>query len=119
MTQERKPHAHADLIKAWADGAQIQEYHYSKRNWLDIGMNGAAILWCHHSKYRIKPEPKPDIVQYTVTFGENDLKRDPVFCTPLDLQGARVHKQLHSGDNIVKFTWDGETNKLKSVEIVE
>lgn len=119
MTQERKPHVHAELIKAWADGAQIQEYHYSKRDWLDIGMNGGAILWCHHSKYRIKPEPKPDFVRYTVTFAEKDKTSYPLFCTPLDLKGALYHKQQYSGDNIIKFTWDGETHKLKSVEIVE
>lgn len=44
-----KPHKHADLIKAWADGAQIQ-YHVGK-NWVDIPDPG----WAETVEYRIKP----------------------------------------------------------------
>lgn len=46
-----KPHVHAALIKAWADGAKIQVYW--RGEWVDI----TDPVWPHDSKYRIKPEP--------------------------------------------------------------
>ena len=47
-----KPHKHAELIKAWADGAEIQ---LKGRNgeWIDIFPD-----WQEKCEYRIKPEPK-------------------------------------------------------------
>lgn len=50
-----KPHVHAELIKAWADGAEIQFYSSSRDKWVDLA--GFAPLWCEVSKYRIKPDP--------------------------------------------------------------
>ena len=48
-----KPHVHADLIKAWADGAQIQyNDSYSDNGlWRDI----ANPVWSKDQVYRIKP----------------------------------------------------------------
>ena len=46
-----KPHKHADLIKAWADGAEIQ-CHYEDYGWLD-NLNP---YWWESSNYRIKPK---------------------------------------------------------------
>ena len=51
MTQEKKPHVHAELIKAWADGATVQVLWLGK--WEDCILPG----WAISSKYRIKPEP--------------------------------------------------------------
>jgi hypothetical protein len=45
------PHKHAALIKAWADGAEIELYFDKK--W--IPANHPA--WAETSTYRIKPEP--------------------------------------------------------------
>ena len=52
-------HKHADLIHAWADGAQIQwnDPNYDEP-WSDIQVPS----WCENFEYRIKPEPKPDTV---------------------------------------------------------
>lgn len=46
-----KPHKHAALIKAWADGAQIQNRHSLRDGWLDIPNPG----WYADEEYRIKP----------------------------------------------------------------
>ena len=51
-----KPHKHAELIKAWADGATI-EGKWSGRFW-EVEKNPA---WDVDVEYRIKPEPKPDV----------------------------------------------------------
>ena len=46
-----KPHKHADLIKAWADGAEIQCY-CEDYSWIDT-LNPK---WWGFNNYRIKPK---------------------------------------------------------------
>lgn len=52
-----KPHIHCELIKAWADGAQIQhlvfEVGTTDKVWKDVLNNRPE--WNAGSKYRIKP----------------------------------------------------------------
>ena len=47
-----KPHKHAELIKAWADGAEIQIKNLFG-DWV-----GTEPLWGEHHEYRIKPKEK-------------------------------------------------------------
>lgn len=49
-----KPHKHAELIKAWADGAVI-EYFYS-----GVWRENGRPSWCEDGMYRIKPETTPE-----------------------------------------------------------
>jgi len=51
-------HKHAELIKAWADGAIIQ-YKGSLNEWIDFDPPSYAD-WHESMEYRIKPE-KPEI----------------------------------------------------------
>ena len=44
-----KPHKHAELIKAWADGAEIERWH-SKDCWKLVTIP----LWDEDAEYRIK-----------------------------------------------------------------
>ena len=46
-----KPHKHTDLIKAWADGAEIQ-CHYEDYGWIDTSYP----QWWEFNNYRIKPK---------------------------------------------------------------
>lgn len=46
-----KPHVHAELIKAWADGAEVQVY--LAHSWVD----SRVPAWVEDGKYRIKPDP--------------------------------------------------------------
>ena len=91
-----KPHKHAELIKAWADGAEIEYFNTTCNTWEPIFQG-----WSWDSKLRvdmrIKREPKPDVVQFWCASCE-PLKR------PLD--------------NNLKLTFDGETGKLKSAEVL-
>ena len=50
------PHKHYDLIVAWAKGAEIQWYDGS--TWITTLYPG----WQPAQSYRIKPEPKPDVI---------------------------------------------------------
>lgn len=90
----KTPHKHAELIKAWADGAEIEYFDSHTNCWRS---QPALFPWYEDYKYRIKPEPKPDVVQFWCASCE-PLKR------PLD--------------NNLKLTFSGETGKLKSAEVL-
>ena len=98
------PNKHYDLIVAWAKGADIQWYDGS--TWITTLYPG----WGAAQSYRIKPEPKPDLLFY-VSVGE---------CRPgsglPDLrQWSPYSKNLY---NNVKLIFDGETGKLKKAEVI-
>lgn len=86
-------HKHADLIHAWADGAEIQLKRIDG-TWYDL----ECPRWHDNNDYRIKPEPKPDVVKFTTLWQTNgyDMSEVGQFC----------------------LTWDGETGKLKSAEVL-
>lgn len=49
---KRVPHVHAEVIKAWADGAEI-EYRYGDGPWCAVEEPG----WTSYCQYRVKPVP--------------------------------------------------------------
>ena len=56
------PHKHADLIKAWADGAEIEQLTKSS---LYISWGTCEHPhWYEQEVYRIKPEIKPNVVAW-------------------------------------------------------
>jgi hypothetical protein len=57
------PHKHAELIKAWADGAEIEcSYTGYEGSWRKAGKDhGGVIQWLLTQNYRIKPTPAPTI----------------------------------------------------------
>lgn len=57
-----KPHKHAELIKAWADGAEIECLDEHSGVWSAPG--GEAPSWYKNLKYRIKPEEKKPVVRW-------------------------------------------------------
>lgn len=59
------PHVHADLIKAWADGAEIQ--FFSDGKW--FVSTGASPSWNENMQYRITPE-ESDVDKYGVEVGD-------------------------------------------------
>ena len=92
----KKPHKHAELIKAWADGAVIEA--------LDCGHWYECVTpdWEGGYKFRIKPEPKPDVVRYTQAF----------------MTSSGTWGEPSQFDNL-KLTFDGETGELKSAEVLK
>jgi hypothetical protein len=58
-----KPHKHAEVIKAWADGAEI-EYRRPGEIWKTSGPVGPA--WNPDSEYRVKPKP-PQTLQFLLS----------------------------------------------------
>jgi hypothetical protein len=103
-------HKHADLIHAWADGAQIQckQHGYDDR-WADVGYPN----WEHpQCKYRIKPEPMPDVVRNITV--EATLKCGET-CGEAFVQVFKSGKYIFPN---LRLTFDGETGGLKSAEVL-
>jgi hypothetical protein len=97
-------HKHAELIHAWADGAEIQiKTVYYDKVWLD-DLNPS---WGEHSEYRIKPEPKPDVIDYACVTKHAINNFMP-----------NIEWTVKKWANL-KLIFDGETGKLKSAEVVE
>lgn len=99
----RAPHKHAELIKAWADGAVLQKRYI-------CGAIGEIYLWeifdgdwsyCADYEFRIKPEKKPDEIRYFKLTA-----------------GANLIYAVKETANI-KIIWDGETGKLKDSEVLK
>jgi hypothetical protein len=91
----KTPHKHAELIKAWADGATVEKQCRSGE-WFD----DYACGWYEDAYYRIKPESKPDTVWNYNAF-----------------EGYLVRCDSDSAN--LKLIFDGETGDLKAAEVLE
>ena len=66
--EKHMKHKHCDLIKAWADGAEIQYKEMFMPTWSDTWDNKPG--WCEDTEYRIKPKT----IKYRVAlFTDNSL----------------------------------------------
>jgi hypothetical protein len=105
-------HKHYDLIIAWASGVKIQRYNKTLQQWRDC--DGGMLDWNPHTDYRVKPEPKPDVVlyKYIHTSGYTFWRKEPTDDGTKEVLG-------YSGflPNL-KLILDGETGKLKSAEVI-
>ena len=96
-----KPHKHAELIKAWADGAEIEFSESLYGDWIPTKQPE----WSEKLNYRIKPEPKPDFVKYVcVTFFLKEF---------IGIQNA------YKNNANLAIYFDGETGELKSAEVLK
>ena len=94
-------HKHAELIKAWADGAKI-ERKMSDTQWVHCNLP----VWYPHEQYRITP--KPDVVD-GIYIGVN-------FKDSIEVPKINWATQ---GNANLKLIWDGETGELKSAEVIK
>lgn len=90
-----KPHKHAEIIKAWADGAEIEVYDGLHDRWCDL--TNSCPAWTSQ-RYRIKPEPKPDVVVSRWVYSDGST--------------------ANCSQSNIKYIFDGETGKLKSAEVI-
>lgn len=96
-----KPHKHAEIIKAWADGAEIESFDEHDGGWSLC----LTPRWYISQQYRIKPKPTPDVVKYV---------------------SVKLHwhtKGIARWDNVeakcanLKIVFNGETGELKESEV--
>ena len=95
-------HKHAELIKAWADGAEIEtKWKNADSDWYPQ----EDFLWFIRSEFadkadfRIKPTPKPDVVRERCVASWTGISTN--LCPNL------------------RLTFDGETGELKSAEVLK
>jgi len=106
----KTPHKHAEMIKAWADGAKIQFRFNEHIPWQDARCLG---WWDKDCEYRIKPEPKPDYTDTTSVYRNLNYR----------FENERLKNTYALGfapDYVgeLKLTFDGETGNLKSAEVL-
>ena len=106
-------HKHAELIKAWADGAEIEHKSRTTGEWEESGHN--CPRWHPDIEYRIKPEPKPDVVMYSRVLSVQKHKDGAYYAW---VSNAYTEMPSFKADNL-KLTFDGETGELKSAEVLK
>lgn len=100
----KTPHIHAEFIKAWADGAEIEVWHGVCKVW-HLATNPS---WSMYLTYRIKPEPKPDIKhQVKINLGASNS----VIC-------IYNSESNYTSDANLYLIFDGETRKLKDAKVI-
>ena len=94
-------HKHYDCIVAWAEGKEIQyrrnDRLYYHDYWQDFEKEHPP-TWFESFEYRIKPEPKPDVVH--------------------EMHMTRFNSTMIYVDPNLRLTFDGETGKLKKAEVI-
>jgi hypothetical protein len=101
-------HCHADLIHAWAEGAEIQGRANDDCNWIDL--HPTRLTWADNVEYRIKPEKKPDVVKY----GLAKLTEHGNYFDVFD--AGRLVSEAQAN---CKLTFSGETGELLSAEVLK
>ena len=102
-----KPHKHAELIKLWADGAEI-EYEYDGR-WTPV----EPPAWETSVQYRIKPEPEFVPV----------LSIDCLLWLAREMEYSFQNESTLEGrvwaNRLIKYIREGETGEPKSAEVLK
>jgi len=104
------PHKHAEALRAIADGKTVQYSEFDNGIWTDRPDSYCAKDPITNDEYawRIKPEPKPDVVWYAAV--------DSAFDKELGFYATTHHDK---GIDSLKLTFDGETGALKSAEVLK
>jgi hypothetical protein len=109
---------HADLIRAALDGKKIQfRATINGHLWTTFITQNSAVAWLAGGdgpyEFRLEPEPKPDVVRYGRAC---NMEYKP---NGWAVAGNCTYwTREKSGTDTIKAIFDGETGKLKSVEIV-
>ena len=101
-------HKHADLIHAWADGAQI-EWQDINGDWCSISETPA---WSIETVYRIKLEPKPDLKLYFEIAKYTSEKDKPFLFLHRECMNPE-NNRIDSISQNLRLIFDGETGELK------
>ena len=100
-------HKHAMEIIAWANGATI-EGRFPGEEW-----ELAVPYWYLEFEYRVKPEPKPDVVKYASVHPDGGIG---LSYPSIAVVKSRPRSICPVG--IIRITINGETGKI-SAEVVE
>lgn len=119
-----QPHKHRDLIRLWADGAEIEWVYATKGDGKKLWVVVDDPAWQESHEYRIKPKPKPDL-KLNIALGfleEPKLVIDEHFrfSNPYTTKGDEEYFYLNGYKygviSQLKITLDAENNKVKEIK---
>lgn len=96
-------HKHAELIKQWADGAEIEWVGATKYDGTKLWSVVANPTWNESHEYRIKPEPKPDVVEDVF-----------IWKSPVDGYPMMVRHDIPN----LRLFFDGESGVFKNARVI-
>lgn len=99
-------HKHAAVLRAIADGRDVQWRSVHMGHWNELSVGYYSPITHQDLEWRIKPEPKPDVVRYVNLYDKEACVNRFHAIGADDLLGT------------IKCTIDGETGKLKSAEVL-
>ena len=100
-------HKHAELIKAWADGAEIEFWSKGLEKWVaDLKPD-----WLTVCEYRVKPKPKPDVVLYAYS--------SDYYAYSSDYNGMTHIRLATKAEANLELIYDGDTLKLKGSQVIK
>ena len=98
-------HKNAEVIKAYIEGIECEFFGLITNQWLTIDKLETFDVF---DQVRIKPEPKPDNVAYSIVYQYED---GSAYVT---------HAMKNKTDSYnLKLIFDGETGKLKDSEVIK
>ena len=103
-----KPYKHAELIKAWADGAEIEYFDYEE-GWT----TQEQPAWYVDTEYRIKPQPEFVPILSIDCLLSLAREMEYSFQNESNLEGRVWASRL------IKYIREGETGELKSAEALK
>ena len=101
-------HKHSELIKAWADGAEIQYYYEDPYNciWRDVA--GRDLNWHPEVTYRIKPKPIIGTLMYdAIAEYETHWNRPDSIFIPIDLTNRFAELILKEAISVWERMYNG------------
>lgn len=101
-------HKHAEVLNAIAEGKVVQWMDSERGVWNDAGFKPYTPLTNDELYWRIKPEPKADVVRYIGCFNFGNTFGD----------SAEDYHSIRFWDNKLKLTFDGESGKLMNAEVL-
>jgi hypothetical protein len=100
----KSPHIHAEFIKAWADGEEIEYFDKHKGAWEDA----ERPTWKIENTYRIKPKK----ASYYLVLDDIDLNLPT---QSLELFKTSSFTVSPDSRRIIKITFDNETLKSEVI----
>ena len=65
------PHKHAEILRAIADGKEVEWFDFRNNEWFPLAYNGRNPITIEHLDWRIKPENK--VLRYRVAKHGNNI----------------------------------------------
>ena len=110
------PHVHTEVIKAWADGQDV-EWSFDGYEWSTANLNSGEILsWSPKVKYRVKPK-SPKVIELYANAGLYKGSNTALYSNNIYVVGDFSDRFIPT-DNL-KLTFCPNTGKLIAAEVVE